>query len=124
MKRVEVLFNANGKRVTVMVGNKLYHFIEVKDSRGSRLLKPVGWFYGKPLKDSFIIETIVGNGDQNISDKQSLLFYALSRLGMTETPWIKTNNSTWSFNKTMAIEILKNITSFGVMNNNKQLANF
>ena len=124
MKKVEVLFNANGKRVTVMVNGKLYHFIDAKDSKGMRLLKPVGWFYGKPLKDGFMIETIVSNGDQNISDKQSLLFYALSRLGMVETPWIKRNKSTWTFNKNIAVEILKNITSFGVINNNKQLANF
>ena len=124
MKKVEVLFNADGKRIVLMVNEKLYHFKERLDKNGKRVLKPVGWFYGKPLKDSFIIETIVGNGDQNISDKQSLLFYALSRLGMAETPWIKTNNSTRSFNKTIAIEILKNVTSFGVMSNNKQLANF
>ena len=124
MKKVEVLFNANGKRVTVMVGNKLYHFIERTDKKNIKVLEPVSWFYGKPLKDGFIIETIVGNGEQNISDKQSLLFYALSRLGMVETPWIKTSKSTWAFNKNIAVEILKNITSFGVINNNKQLANF
>jgi hypothetical protein len=124
MKKVEVLFNSNGKRCTVMVDNKLYHFIERKDKSGIKVLEPIGWFHNRPLKNGFTIETIVGNGNQNISDKQSLLFYALSRLGMVETPWIKTNKSTWSFSNIIAVEILKNILSYDVMNSNKQLASF
>ena len=123
MKKVEVLFNADGKRVIIMVDKKLYHFTDIKNSKGANSLKPVGWFYGKPLKDGFIIETIVSNGNKNNSDKKSLLFYALERLGMKETPYIRTGRGTSQFNRAVASEILENITTLGVRNNNKILAN-
>ena len=124
MKKVEVLFNQDGKRIILMVDEKLYHFICVEDSKGMKTLKSVGWFYGKPLKNGFIIDTIVSNGDQNNSDKEPLLFYALEMLGMRETPYVRTGRRTSHFNKAMAAAILENITSIGVRNNSKLLANF
>ena len=123
MKKVEVVFNADGKRIILMVDEKLYHFKERLDKNGVRVLEPVGWFYGKPLKDGFIIDVVISNGDQNISSKESLLFYALERLGMKETPYVRTGHRTSQFNHSMAFEILNNITSFGVRNNNKLLTN-
>lgn len=123
MKKVEVIFNADGKRIILMVDEKLYHFKQRLDKNGVKVLEPVGWFYGKPLKDGFIIDTVVSNGDNAISDKESLLFYALEQLGMKETPYIKTGHRTSRFNHGMAFEILKNITSFGVMDKNKLLTN-
>lgn len=123
MKKVEVLFNQDGKRIILMVDEKLYHFKQRLDKNGVKVLEPVGWFYGRPLKNGFIIDTVVSNGDNNISDKESLLFYALQRLGMKETPYIRTGHRTATFNHNIAFEILKNITSFSVMDKNKLLTN-
>ncbi len=124
MKEVEVLFNADGKRIVLMVDEKLYHFKQRLDKNGVKVLEPLGWFYGKPLRDGFIIDAIVTNGDRHVSDKESLLFYALERLGMKETPYIRTGYKTSLFNHAMASAILENIMTIGVRNNNKLLTNF
>lgn len=124
MKKIEVLFNADGKRVIIMVDKKLYHFKQRLNKNGVKVLEPVGCFYGKPLRDGFVIETIVSNGNRYASDKESLLFYALNRLGMEETPYIRTGRGTSQFNRAMASAILENIMTIGVRNNNKLLTNF
>ena len=124
MKKVEVIFNADGKRIILMVDEKLYHFKQRLDKNGVKVLEPVGWFYGKPLKNGFIIDTIVSNGDKAISDKESLLFYALEQLGMKETPYVRTGHRTSRFNHSMANEILNNIISCDVRNSSKLLTNF
>ena len=125
MKKVEVLFNADGKRIVLMVDEKLYHFKQRLDKNGVKVLEQVGWFYyGKPLRDGFIIDAIVTNGNKNSDDKEMLLFYALGQLGMRETPYIKTGRRTSQFNRAMATQILENIITLGVRNDNKILTNF